>query len=397
MSRDELRQPLKKRSRAERLWSKRPSLLLALTFLTIAAYGGGIAWLSRIPHPFAGEPIVTASIPPLEDMKTGTIDKIAGGEEATTAEGEEPIAEDDIVQSDESFEQGEVGTIKISGAEEPEIIIPRHRPLKAAPIAAVTEDTGDGPLPKVGKGGKRPSDVYAQMTPLSAMSSDLPKIALLLGGMGLNAKLTDQAIQSLPGDVSFGFAPYGSNLQAQVNKARGRGHEVMLQLPLEPAGYPAINPGPNTLLSTVSSEENLAALRWNMSRFSGYTGITNYMGTRFLSLPDQMRPVMAEMNKRGLIFLEDAGVALSATDAVAGATGLNVRKGEIIIDANPDRASIAEALRKLEEQATRQGIAIGTGTGLEVTIETVEEWSRDLRKRGFILIPVSAAFKGRMG
>ena len=43
-------------------------------------------------------------------------------------------------------------------------------------------------------------------------------------------------------------------------------------------GYPANNPGPKTLLAGVSAEENLEALHWHMSRFAGYTGITNYMG-----------------------------------------------------------------------------------------------------------------------
>ena len=394
MPRDELRQPLKKRSKVERLWSKRPGALLFVSLLTVALYAGAVTWLARISHPFAGEPIITAAIPPLEEIPTGAIDKMVDEAEPEQA-SEVPPAAEDVVESQENFE--ETGTIKITGAQQPEIIIPSHRPLKAAPIASVTETTPEGPLPKIGSGGKRPADVYAANTPMSAMMSDQAKIVLLLGGMGLNPRLTDQAIEELPGDVSFGFAPYGSNLQAQVNKARARGHEVLLHLPLEPAGYPAINPGPNTLLTDVSLDENLASLRWNMTRFTGYTGITNYMGARFLSQPDYLKPVLAEFKKRGLVFLQDAGVALSAIDEVSRATGLPVRKGELVIDANPDAESIAAALQKLEEQAKRQGIAIGTGTGLAVTIEEVAKWSRDLRRRGIVLVPVSAAFKGRAG
>lgn len=394
MRRDELRQPLRKRSKAQRLWSKRPSALVFVSILTVALYGGAIAWLSRIPHPFAGEPVITAEIPAVDDVKTGSIDKVE--ESAPTDVTEQPV-EEETVQSEESFEPAEVGTIKITGAQEPEIIIPANRPLKAAPIAAVTEQTPDGPLPKIGAGGKRPSSVYAATVPMSALSQDQPKIVLLLGGMGLNARLTEKAIHELPGDVSFGFAPYGNNLQNLVNKARARGHEVMLQLPLEPAGYPAINPGPNTLLTDVSEEENLAALHWNMTRFSGYTGITNYMGTRFLSEHSQLRPVLAEMKKRGLVFLEDAGVAGSAASDIARTVGLSIRKSEIVIDANPDAENIAAALRKLEKQALSQGIAIGTGTGLEVTIEEVSRWAEGLRERGILLVPVSIAFKGTVG
>ena len=40
-----------------------------------------------------------------------------------------------------------------------------------------------------------------------------------------------------------------TDLQEQVNKARAGGHEILLQVPMEPVGYPGTNPGPRTLLS----------------------------------------------------------------------------------------------------------------------------------------------------
>ena len=130
----------------------------------------------------------------------------------------------------------------------------------------------------------------------------VPKIAILLGGMGLNSKLTQRAIRELPGDVTFAFAPYGDDLQTQVNKARADGHEVLLQLPMEPIGYPANNPGPKTLLADADKAANLEALHWHMSRFAGYTGITNYMGGRLLSTPSALKPVMAEMSNAARLF-----------------------------------------------------------------------------------------------
>ena len=58
---------------------------------------------------------------------------------------------------------------------------------------------------------------------MGVLNSDQPKIAILLGGMGLNVKLTRKAISELPADVSFAFAPYGSDLQALVNRGARRG------------------------------------------------------------------------------------------------------------------------------------------------------------------------------
>jgi uncharacterized protein len=397
MPRDELRQPLRKRSTMERLWSRRPGALAAISVLTLAAYGGAAVWLMRHPIPYAGEPVVVAAIPPVEVMQTGAIDKVS---DAGAGPAADPLADDGQAQADVDADPDpgpppdDVPAIQITG-QEPEIVVSRQRPLRAAPFSAVTEQSPQGPLPKMGNGGKRPADVYAQVTPMGVMVSDRPKIALLLGGMGLNAKLTQKAIETLPGDVTFGFAPYGNDLQTLANLARNRGHEVMLQLPLEPMGYPAVNPGPNTLTGDAGDAANLDALRWNMSRFAGYTGLTNYMGAKFLTEAEGLRPILAEMKKRGLLFLQDATVTVSATDQAAGETGLAVRHAEVVIDANPDPDSIAAALKDLENRARNQGIAIGTGTGLDVTIDAVNDWAITLEKRGFVLVPVSAAYKGR--
>ena len=377
MRRDELRQPLRKRSTAERLWARKPGALAAAASLSLAGFIAGSVWLVRIPYPHAGEPVIIAVIPPAEELITNTTLPAA-------EEPEEPVPEDLELAAEPV-------------TEDVAIIVPQRRPLLAAPVAAVMEETPAGPLPRVGPGGKKSSDVYARLTPLGVLNSDRPKIAILLGGMGLNAKLTAKAVKDLPPDITFAFAPYGSDLQNQVNRARAQGHEVLLQLPMEPVGYPARNPGPKTLLADATEDENREALHWHMSRFSGYTGVTNYMGGRFLTTPASLKPMFADIKRRGLVFLEDATIPLSSTAVTAKAAGLASRRAHIVIDADPDPASIASALKQLETEAAANGLAIGTGAGLDVTIEAIAEWSRDLAERGIVLVPVSAVYKGHAG
>jgi len=378
MPRDELRQPLRRRSMVQRLWAKRPSALMLACLLAAAGYVGGGAWIAGIPHELAGEPVITVAVPPVEEIQTATIDP-TGATERVEAES---------VTSDEQIDEPQ--------REEATIIVSSRRPLKPAPITAVAETTDEGPLPRISSNGKKPFDVYAQVTPMGVTNSDRPKIAIVLGGMGLNTRLTQKAIKELPGDVTFGFAPYGENLQEQVNRARAQGHEIMLQLPMEPLGYPANNPGPNTLLAEAPEADNLKALRWHMSRFAGYAGITNYMGGRFLTEPASLRPVLAEMKARGLVFLEDAATPPSSLREVGSVTGLKSRHADVVIDANPEEASIEAALAQLEDLARTNGFAIGTGSGLEITIDMVAEWAKELEDKGIVLVPVSAAYKGRM-
>jgi uncharacterized protein len=170
-----------------------------------------------------------------------------------------------------------------------------------------------------------------------------------------------------------------------------------LQLPLEPVGYPATNPGPKTLLADNTPEQNQDALYWHMSRFAGYTGVINYMGGRYLASAPAVKPLLLELRKRGLLFFEDGSLPLSASVETAKSLQMNVRKAQTVIDTEPSSDAINQALGLLEEEAKTNGIAIGTGSGLDVTIKAVTEWAKGAAERGIIIIPASAAFKGRMG
>lgn len=392
MPRDELRQPLKKRSLAQRLWARRPRpVALAACLLGLIFLLGG-SWLVLTPRPLAGEPVFTAAIPPpVTELATASTDQPDGEETEASPEDviDQSAAEITVIGDDAPEEQ--------EAQQDASIFIPVHRALKPAPMEDVTETTEAGPLPRISRNGRKPFDAYAQVTPLSVTSSDRPKIALVLGGMGLNAKLTKQAIDALPGNVTLGFAPYGENLQVEVNRARAAGHEIMLQLPMEPMGYPAANPGPRTLLSDATPQENLAALRWHLSRFAGYSGVTNYMGARLLGSEEALKPVLQEVRDRGLVFLEDASVSLSASEKVSAEVKLPARRAVTVIDADPVAPAIEAALTRLEQEAVRNGMAIGTGSGLAVTIETVAEWTKTLQEKGIELVPVSATYKGRAG
>ena len=98
---------------------------------------------------------------------------------------------------------------------------------------------------------------------------------------------------------------YGRNLEGWVRRSRDAGHEVMLEVPLEPFDYPDNDPGPHTLLTSLPPEENIKRLHWIMSRFTGYTGITNQMGAKFAAAQDSFLPVLEEVKSRGLLYLDD--------------------------------------------------------------------------------------------
>ena len=129
--------------------------------------------------------------------------------------------------------------------------------------------------------------------------------------------------------------------------------------------------------------------------FAGYSGITNYMGARLLVTADALRPVMAEVKSRGLVYLEDASVNMTLSPKMAQDPRLPLQRASMVIDTDPTAPAIEAALARLEKDALKNGSAIATGSGLDVTIETVAEWAKTLQEKGILLVPVSAAYKGR--
>ena len=388
MPRDELKQPLHQRRLSQRIWERRPSALTSAYALVIAGFIGGGYWLTKLPMPYAGEPVITLNVPPIEEIKTASVEPLPETQAPAPEPVEEVAAEPaKVVEpiSQQNYQQD--ATIYVSA----------NQPLAKAPASGAVEAASFGPLPRITPQGKKPSEIYARSVPMGLVHSEAPKIVIILGGMGLNEKLSAKAAKELPADITLAFAPYGDNLQAQVDKARANGHEVMLQLPLEPVGYPAANPGPKTLLADGTDAVNLESLQWHMSRFTGYTGVVNYMGGRFLSAAPAIKPMLVELKKRGILFLEDGSLPLSATDGVAKSMQMQVRRANSVIDLDGNPTSIIAALNLLEEEAKTNGIAIGTGTGLEATITTVGEWAKTAADRGIIILPASAAFKGRLG
>src|SRR5512145_35639 len=221
--------------------------------------------------------------------------------------------------------------------------------LVDVPVEGLVEESQYGPLPKVATDGRRPIDVYARPSKYAVQAAGAPpRIAVLINGMGISDAATAEAIKGLPAPVSVAYGAYGRNIQDWVTKARDAGHEVLLQIPLEPLDYPTNDPGPHTLLTTLPPEENLKRLQWLMSRFTGYVGVTNLMGAKFETTQAALAPMFEEIKARGLLFVDDGSVKDSAGSKVAGAIGLDYAAADVQIDAVPSPADIAKALSHLE-------------------------------------------------
>jgi len=143
-------------------------------------------------------------------------------------------------------------------------------------------------------------------------------------------------------------------------------------LPLEPFGYPATNPGPKTLMAGAEAKANLDALAWHMGRFAGYTA-SAINGRQILRDHRGLAPMLAEMKKRGLLFLDDGAANHSMSVQIGEVIGLPVKTAAKVIDADPPSRASNRRSPSLKAKP-RRWLRHRTGTGLDVTIDAVDEW-----------------------
>jgi polysaccharide deacetylase 2 family uncharacterized protein YibQ len=270
-----------------------------------------------------------------------------------------------------------------------EVPIPGIRDARAPVEERLLEASRHGPIPRIAPDGTRPAEIYARAKSPVPSKKNGPKIAIVLAGLGVGANATGEAIAKLPAAVTFAFVPYGPDVERSVTAARADGHEVLLQVPMEPFDYPDNDPGPQTLLTSVAAEQNLDRLHWLMSRFQGYVGIANYMGTRFTTTEQGLGPVMKEVGKRGLIYFDDGSAPRGLAGQIAGTNNLPFAKADIALDAVTTPAHIEKALVRLEAAARERGIAVGVASAAPASIERIAQWAKTVESRGITLVPIS--------
>ncbi len=404
MAVDDLTAPLGREPRKRRRVIKLPVPQIMAGVLA-AFLGLFVLWAIVADDPYGGEPM--ALVPANLRLATKTSDVPAppqpGAPSSAATQQHESRAMAPAPAAPGALPNTTTVTI-IDGktGEKQEVVVPAPATgaalAQAAPVdVKFVEMTPHGAIPKIAADGTRPADAFARPVKPLPGKPDAPRIALIVEGLGVSANATSDAIAKLPGQVTLGFVPYGAQVAALAAQARAAGHELLLQVPMEPFDYPDNDPGPQTLLTSLTPEQNIDRLHWVMSQFQGYVGLANSMGARFTASETSFTPILHETAKRGLIFVDDGSNPRSVAGQIAGANNLPFARADVIIDAVPTPSEIDRALARLEMAARERGVAVGIASALPVSIEQIAKWAKSAASRGLLLVPVTAVvMKGKL-
>lgn len=261
-------------------------------------------------------------------------------------------------------------------------------PLATAPDENLIEQVAglENPLPIIGKDGRQPWQVYSR--PFIQQTAN-PKIAIIVKGLGFSRAASMAAIKKLPGEVTLAFSPYVRDLNDWMLRARLSGHEVLLELPLESKNFPSEDAGPLALSTGLQVADNIQQLNNVMSRMTGYIGLLSVMGSKFNEAEGQLKPILNEVKRRGLFFV-DGGGAKSRARRIAAEIGLPKAFSNVYLDRPPSRRAMDQKLQGLERLVREQAAAVAIIHAYPNTIERILIWIRTLEQRNLTLVPVSA-------
>lgn len=256
------------------------------------------------------------------------------------------------------------------------------------PNERLLEQTAYGALPKIGEDGLRPMEQYAR----AWSGARGTRIAIVVGGIGLSQTGSQKTISLLPSEVTLGFAASGNSLQRWMQEARRKGHELLLQMPMQAFGEGG---GQGVLVTNADAAANLDLLHRSMGKITNYTGVMNHLGGQFLANEEALKPILNEVATRGLLFLDDGTSAQSKVEAVAKSNSYPTAFGDILLDSEVEEAAILRRLDELERIARRNGTAIGTASAFDETISAVAKWVSEAQSRGIEIVGVSSLVSDR--
>lgn len=264
---------------------------------------------------------------------------------------------------------------------------------KAPPLdPSLTRSGAFGPIPGPNRSGKTPLSAYRSNGP--AQSARTP-VSIIVGGLGINTALTQRAIDELPPAVTLSFAAQTPGLQMWIDRARARGHEVLLEIPMEGEAFdPTAEGAERTLRGSLNADENRRHLHYFLSRGQGYAGVINYQGEALLRRSDAVGPLLNEIKASGLgLFVDGSFETPPTVGALAQSISLPFKASFGLIDPAPSQSVIEARLNNLATSAKTSPGQVGVGFVYPQTIDAVKGWAATLSSQQLILVPATATLR----
>jgi len=175
-----------------------------------------------------------------------------------------------------------------------------------------------------------------------------------------------------------------------VPRLASKRREVMLHLPMQPQGYPEVNPGDDAIMVGMDRRRMASILDEALSSLPHIRGVNNHMGSAATADQATMDNLMVELKGRNLFFLDSLTTARSVAYESALSAGLPAARNKVFLDHDhQDTDRIRRQLRKLADRARSSGFAVGIGHPHSTTLAVLRQELPRLQSQGVLFVTMS--------
>ena len=218
-------------------------------------------------------------------------------------------------------------------------------------------------------------------------SGTTPRVAIIIDDLGYDPKIAEKFLE-VDGTLTMAVLPHSPFQKTIARAAKKRGFEVMLHLPMEPNEYPQVDPGPGTLITTMSPDALIQQLRANLAVVPHISGVNNHMGSKLTENSAQLYQIFSVLKQEGLFFVDSRTTAKTMCKPSARLLRIPFAQRDIFLDHQPVEGIIERQLDRLVRLAQARGYAVAIGHPHELTAEVLKRALPKLKKK-VVFVPAS--------
>lgn len=259
-------------------------------------------------------------------------------------------------------------------------------------FAWLTEDFVGPKMPddiiKIFTGDEEPSvDMKVDEVSLSQISQR-PIVVIIVKGLGLSSSTTEGAFE-LPNNVTLGFSPYSPNLSDWIKRANDNNFDAVLQIPMETEDFNKEDPGPYSLITASSNEDNLTRLKMLLGLTNGIKAVYTEGGEVFSHNINSIKPVINELKAHGKYMIYGGGYSDFTLIQIADNANYPLLINDMVLDEDVTLDSINEKFREVERVAKEKGLVLLMAHPYPITLKMLQIWIGKLQENGIDVLPAS--------
>jgi polysaccharide deacetylase 2 family uncharacterized protein YibQ len=214
-----------------------------------------------------------------------------------------------------------------------------------------------------------------------------PLVAIIIDDLGYDKKIAIK-FSKLNAVLTFSILPHSPFQKTIAHLSREKGFDIMLHLPMEPVEYPDVNPGPGTLLTSMTPDQLTRQLENDLDAVPFIKGVNNHMGSKMTAASSQMYQIFTILKKRGLYFVDSRTTVETLCKPSARLFQIPFAQRDVFLDHVATVEFIRKQLNELVRIAQHNGYAVGIGHPHSLTYQVLREMLPELQKK-VRLVPAS--------